>query len=195
MPMFYRGAGPGTFWHVNDARLSGFMPQSPGTLASHNRLMLHIARGTVSSPYVSMTRSYGVAWEYAVTCGRTTALASSADPGFVYEIELDDPLPRGLTLLDPIKEIANNVPGPLASMSYQHDGTPDFLLGVIRPAATSARKKRSLFFKQPPPATGTPRPPNLSGELETLVRALRDAEILALGAIPAACIRNRFSVY
>lgn len=41
----------------------------------------------------------------------------------------------------------------------------------------------------------TPRSPNLSLELETFVRALRDAEILAYGTIPAACVVNCFDVY
>ena len=42
---------------------------------------------------------------------------------------------------------------------------------------------------------GTPRPPNLSLELETFVRSLRDAEILAYGTIPATCVVNCFDVF
>ena len=34
--------------------------------------------------------------------------------------------------------------------------------------------------------------PNLTIELETLVRALRDSEILALGIIPAICVKNSY---
>ena len=48
---------------------------------------------------------------------------------------------------------------------------------------------------QPPASEGTPRSPNLTIELETLVRALRDAEILAHGNIPVTCVKNRFEVY
>ncbi|MDG4603388.1 MAG: hypothetical protein P9C48_09030 [Defluviicoccus sp.] len=44
-------------------------------------------------------------------------------------------------------------------------------------------------------AQGTPRAPNLSPELETLVRALRDAEILAVGNVPASCVRSRYEVW
>ena len=51
------------------------------------------------------------------------------------------------------------------------------------------------YAKQPPSSEGTPRPPNLTIELETLVRALRDAEILAHGIIPATCVKNSFDVY
>jgi hypothetical protein len=60
MPLFYRGAGPGTYWHVNDARLTGFTAQAPGMARGVNPLRLHIARGAVSSPYISLTRSYGM---------------------------------------------------------------------------------------------------------------------------------------
>ena len=48
---------------------------------------------------------------------------------------------------------------------------------------------------QPPSSEGTPRSPNLTIELETLVRVLRDAEILAHGIIPATCVKNSFNVY
>ena len=48
---------------------------------------------------------------------------------------------------------------------------------------------------QPPSSEGTPRTPNLTIELETLVRALRDAEILAHGNIPPAAVKSRFEVY
>jgi hypothetical protein len=51
MPIFYRGAGVGTHWHINDARLTGFTPQAPGIVLSIDRLMQHIVSGTVSSPY------------------------------------------------------------------------------------------------------------------------------------------------
>lgn len=190
MPIFYRGAGAGTYWHRNDARLSGFTPQAPGVVPSINRLINHVSRGTVYSPYISLTRSYGVALNYAVLPGQ--AIATRANPGYVYEIEIDEPLPPGLQLLDPVKEVAAVVPSPLSLVPYQHDGRPDFLLGVVNPK----RMRRFLTAPcpQPPPGGGTSRPPNLTIELETLVRALRDAEILAVGNIPAACIRNRFDV-
>ena len=104
MPLFYRGAGVGTYWDLNDALLNGFTPQSPSTPPSINQLMQHISQGTLTSPYVSLTRSYGVALDYALAFGRTQPTATS--PASVYEIELVDPLPAGLRLIDPIKEIA-----------------------------------------------------------------------------------------
>jgi hypothetical protein len=191
MPIFYRGAGVGTYWYENDARLNGFTPQSPGTAPSIDRLMHHVARGTVKSPYISLTRSYGVACVYAVFSGRTQP--TETDPGYVYEIEIGAPLPPGLQLLDPVKEVAMAAPEPLDSISYQHDGLPDFLLGVMKPMEMGQFLMASC--PQPPPSGGTPRPPNLTIELETLVRALRDAEILAVGNIPAAYIQNRYNVW
>lgn len=193
MPLFYRGAGPGTYWHTNDARLTGFTAQFPGMARGINQLRLHIARGTVASPYISLTRSYAVAWDYAVSTGKTTVVATAANPGFVYEIEIDKPAPRGLVLIDPTKEVADALPKPLDSVPpYQHDGGPEFLLGVVDPVGMPAHL--TAPYLQPPPGGGTARPPNLSIDLETLVRALRDAEILALGSIPAHCILRRIAV-
>jgi hypothetical protein len=191
MPIFYRGAGVGTYWHENDARLNGFTPKKPGAIHSIERLIEHIVRADVNSPYISLTRSYGVAYWYAVLFGR--ARATETNPGYVYEIEISTPLPAGLQLLDPVKEVAMAAPETLDSISYQHDGLPDVLLGLVDPI----EKERYLKapYPQPPPGGGTDRPPNISKELEALVRALRDAEILAVGNIPAAYVRNRYEVW
>ena len=191
MPTFYRGAGVGTYWHMNDARINGFTPQVPGMSPSIDRLKNHIARGTSASPYVSLTRSYGVALSYAIYGSRT--LASQNNPGYVYEIDLSDPLPVGLQLLDPVVEIARSVPEPTFSISYQHDGLPNFLLGIVNPRRMGRYLK--VPYPQPPGSMGTNRPPNLTIELEAFVRALRDAEILAVGNIPAAGVTNRHSVF
>ncbi len=190
MPIFYRGAGVGTYWHQNDARINGFASRNPGMNPSNSRLMQHIARSTVTSPYVSLTKSYGVAWEYAFLFGR--ARPTQANPAFVYEIDLLDPLPAGLQLLDPVQEVANNVPSPLSPNPYQHDGTKSYLLGVVDPVRMNQYLNQTI--RQPYPG-GTQRTPNLSIELETLVRALRDAEILAVGNIPASAVVNRIDVY
>lgn len=190
MSLFYRGAGVGTHWHANDARLSGFTPHSPGIPPSPSRLMMHVARATVSTPYVSLTRSYGVAANYAIYFGRVAP--SATNPAYVYEVEFLDPVPTGLQLLDPVKETAAALAGPLTA-AYQHDGEQSFLLGVVSPVLMTSYL--TAPYLQPPPGGGTPRPPNLSLDLETLVRALRDAETLAIGTIPAACIRRRMDVW
>ncbi len=189
MALFYRGAGIGTYWHANDPRLSGFTPRSPGMQASTDRLMRHIGNGTTTSPYVSLTRSYGVALGYALL-GKMKPTKSH--PAYVWEIELTDPLPGNCQLLDPVQEIAKALPPPLHSPSYQHDGPQTFLLGLIDPG-----QQHLLLEPRPgPPESGSSlAAPTLSAELETLVRALRDAELLAVGAIPAACVRYCYEVY
>ena len=156
------------------------------------RLMLHIARSTVNSPFISITRSYAVAWRYAMSSSARVPTAS--DPAYVHEIEIQKPLPQGLKLLDPVKEIAQALPSPIdLGPPYQHDGFPDFLLGIVDPRNMGHFLEQHSM--QPPSSEGTPRPPNLTIELETLVRALRDAEILAHGNIPATSVKTRFEVY
>ena len=51
-----------------------------------------------------------------------------------------------------------------------------------------------LWRVRPPGSGGTLRTPNLSVPLEALVRALRDAEVLVQGNVPAAFVRNRHEV-
>ena len=192
MPIFYRGAGINTYWYLNDPVVRGFSARDPGGSVTTTRLMLHIARSTVNSPFISLTRSYAVAWRYAMLSSEREP--TPGDPAYVHEIEIQEPLPPGLQLLDPVKEVAQIPPAPTSlGPPYQHDGLPDFLLGVVNP------RKMGYFLAQhslqPPSSEGTSRPPTLTIELETLVRALRDAEILARGIIPATYVRNRFEVY
>ena len=192
MAIFYRGAGIGTYWYENDPVRQGFIARAPGMDSTTDRLMDHIARSTVNSPFISMTRSYGVAWHYAMSSSERVPMLS--DPAYVHEIEIQVPLPPGLNLLDPVKEVADMLPDPKSpGPSYQHDGLPDFLIGIVDPG--NMGHFLTPFSLQPPGSEGTQRSPNLTIELETLVRALRDAEILAHGAIPATCVRNSFDVY
>jgi hypothetical protein len=189
MALFYRGAGVATYWHGRDARRVGFKPQNPGQHPTPRRLAMHIARGTVTSPYVSLTRSYGVAEDYA-KFGR--AQPTRERPAYIYEIELNEPLPTGLQLIDPVQFLANGFPPPTADISYHHDGDTSFLLGVVSPSRMGEFLGQRA--KQPPPGEGTPRPPNLSMELEAMIRALRDSEVLAIGSIPAVHVRYRYEV-
>lgn len=87
MAVFYRGAGIGTYWHRNDARISGFVAQSPGSPASVDGIKRHIRNGTTVSAFISITRSYEIAWTYALYCGY--AAPTAAAPAYVYEIEVD----------------------------------------------------------------------------------------------------------
>lgn len=190
MASFYRGAGPGTYWAVNDARIRGFVPQRPGATPNVTRLMSHIRVGTTTSPYISLSRSFGVARDYARV--GTTGTADPSRPGHVYEIELTDPVPAGLQILDPVQEIALVLNSPLTTPTYHHDGDQSFVLGVIDPD----NNRHLLAAPIHTPLSGaTSRPANLSEHLETLLRALRDAEILAVGNIPARCIVDRHAVW
>ena len=192
MPILYRGAGINTYWYLNDLIEHGFTARAPEMTATTTRLMLHIARSTVNSPFISITRSYGVAWHYAMSS--SMRIPTPSDPAYVHEIEIQEPLPLGLKLLDPVKQVVQALPSPESlGPPYQHDGLPDFLLGVVNPRRMGDFLEQ--YSLQPPASEGTPRQPNLTIELETLVRALRDAEILAHGIIPATCVKNSFEVY
>ena len=147
MAIFYRGAAIGTYWHDNDARLVGFTPQQPSQQPSLDRLMNHIVHGTVTSPYVSLSRSYGIARNYAVDFSR--APASETNPAFVYEIEIADQLPPGLSLRDPLREVIQSFPQPESDYTYHHNGDYRYLLGVISPASMGRYLRQ--IVKQPPP--------------------------------------------
>lgn len=191
MALFYRGIGVGTYDYTKDARISGFAPRSP-SIPSGNTidiLLQHIAGENTASPFVSLTRSFGVAWSYAVFHSR--AVPSNIQPAHVYQIQFPDPLPPSPQLIDPIKDISNALPPPHASLSYQHDGGPEFLLGI---ADSRMKRYRNKNIRIPPNKIGN-RPPNLSNELEALVNTLRDAEVIVMGNIPSNFITNRFDVW
>jgi hypothetical protein len=189
MALFYRGAGIGSHWHHNDARTSGFAPHSAGATPSLDRLMHHIARGSTVSPYISFSRSFGIGRAYALA--GPGGYPTVSRPGYVYEIELSDD--KVCRLLDPVVEVAKSLREPWDSLSYQHDGAQSFLLGVTDPENMLTYLHEPVVF--PPGSAGTPRPANLSQELETLVRALRDSEVLVLGNVPASLVRNKYEIY
>jgi hypothetical protein len=111
MALLYRGAGPGTYWHLRDARLDGFAPQNPGGAPSNDLIISHIARGSTRTPYVSFTRSFGVARAYAIP--GSVGYSSATQPGYVYEVEVSDD--KACVIIDPVVEIARNLnkPGPV----------------------------------------------------------------------------------
>lgn len=193
MAVFYRGAGVGTHWHVNNPKLTGFIPWNPsGVPADRDRIMLHVAKGITQSPYISLTRSFAIAWGYAIFGSKGTATATN--PGYVYEIELDansTGTRSGLELIDPVNELAATLSQPLVTPSYQHDGDQNLLLGIVRPA-----RFRSYLTKPPlQPGGAGAYPPRVPEELKTLIHALRDAEILAIGNIPSSAVRNVYPAY
>jgi hypothetical protein len=191
MPHFYKGVGVGTFLHTFSVSSHGIGSRNPGANPTATAIMHHIARGTTTSPYISLTRSYAVAERYAIDASRTRPTPSI--PAHVYEMDIPDPPPFGLRVIDPLAEIASNNSNPLISPSYHHDGGPDFLLGVVDPV--SHRSFLASPVVGPPGMGGIARPPNLSLELEAMVFALRDAEVLVVGQLPRAVVINRFDVY
>jgi hypothetical protein len=192
LPAFFRGAGIGTHWHKNDARVSGFTATKPHMPHTVDLLMSHVVYGTTDTPYVSLTSSYGIAKEYAINYSPPGKLSQN-NPAYVYRIDIPQEINNLFILYDPINEIANANQNLPCNPNYHHDGGGYFLLGVIDPVKNSAELKKSA--SQPPPEWGTQRPPNLTNHLETMVRALRDAEILAFGTIPKEWITARYKVY
>lgn len=189
MARFYKGVPAGTFFHSMDLRVMGIFPRFPGASPSINNLMQHIARGTTSSCFVSLTRSYGVAEMYAKQAFKILPTAGGPPP-HVYEIDIDDP--SSVTVLDPIIELAKTLSLPCDTYTYCHDGDKNFLIGVADQAGMATYFGAPVRY--PPGSTGPSKSANLSIQLETLVCALRDAEMLVYGTVPAKCVSGRYDV-
>jgi hypothetical protein len=192
MARLYKGVGLGTFLYTANVHAYGITAHMPGLPHSADAVMAHIARATTTSPYISLTRSYGVARDYALTAGRTGVIPTPSNPAFVYEIDLSDPPPAGMMVIDPVAYVAARQINPLGSPSYHHDGNMKFLLGVVDPGMTA---HLMALIHAPPGSAPTPRPANLSLPLETFVRALRDAGVLILHAIPSTHVLFCHPVY
>jgi hypothetical protein len=157
-------------------------------------MMHHINGATIHTPYISLTASLGVARTYAEV-GRF-GTATSANPGYVYLIDIPDSLPANVCLYDPVKEIANSVPNPPLSIPYQHEGTQDYLLGVVNPAVFKSHLQAYRFAGvSAGRAVVNIHSQAPSQQLLTIVRALRDAEVLALGMIPGNWVIHREPVF
>jgi hypothetical protein len=190
MTLFYKGVGCGTYLHGTDLRITGIAPRNPGATFNVSTVMNHIARGTTTSPHISLTKSYGVAEQYARNASRIQPTVSN--PAYVYEIDIPDPPAGMVQVLDPVFFVASHNQNPLSSPSYHHDGTQSFLLGVVEPSVTAIWPP--ILLRPPGMAGGVSRPPNLSVELETMVFALRDSEVLVVGNLPRAYVVNRFDI-
>lgn len=179
MPTYFKGAAIGSHWHGQDACQTGLFSTSPGagTGGFAGSAINHVLNNSRNSPYLSLSRSYEVALGYALLTGRNGHIPTQSNPAFVYEIYLDDPLPPGLTLVDPVQLILSTSPLP---GSYHHDGGPDFLLGVIDETNHKHILHRPRMTASGPDIVA----PSLTRELKAIVRVLRDAEVLITGIIP-----------
>lgn len=194
MPTFYKGAGLGTHWHKNDSRRVGFTARSPEATPTMAAIITHVAAETKDSPYISLTCSYAVAWDYAMKGPRPP---TSDSPAYVYEIEIADAFVSGLILRDPVKELLPTLRSVIDTNFqaevpfYQHNGDQTFLIEVANPRILLLPKGRH----PQPPGPGEPCAANLTPPFRTLVNSLRDAEILVYQDIPRHYVKRRFNVY
>jgi hypothetical protein len=183
----YKGVGVGTFNHKTDFRKVGIEPRSPSPRrASVHDVCQHVARGTTTSPFISFSRSYGVAYNYALNYSIMEPSISS--PAFVYEIAIPDG--ARVEIIDPVLLVASQQNGPLGSPSYHHDGEQGFLKYVLDPTERLYGAPMALR----PPGMGAPAAARLEIELETISFALRDAEILVEGNIEKDWVKFRYDV-
>ena len=169
MAVFFKGAGIGTYWHTNDATVVGFTPRQAGVNNTSPRIVQHVAKNNVVSPCISFSRSFEVAKDYAIRWGTTGTTPTSHTPAYVYEVELNDPLPSGVTLFDPVIEIARALPVPQNLTTYQHKGDVNLLASILTPSVFGFTTNALL---------------GVTDEFAAIAFALRDAEILVFGKIP-----------
>jgi hypothetical protein len=193
MARFFKGVPVGSYLHGVNVHATGIPPTNPGGKYDVDTIVRHIVLGaTTSSPCVSLTKSYGVAEMYALGSG--IAFPTPSNPAYVYEIAVNpgdpDVAPSGL--VDPVCEISQSQSDPSVS-SYHHNGDRTFLLSIVDPRRFY--RYGSKPSPQPKIAANASIPHISSFELRALVYALRDAEILVHGTIPARCIVYRHLVY
>lgn len=184
----FKGAAPGTHWWNNDPRMNGFVCAA-GKPLSVPAIIRHITGYSFPSPYLSFSASFAVARSYALM--GPAGPASVGSPGYVYEADID---PDHVTLFHPCLEILQT---GCSEGKHLHDGGPDLLLGIAAPDAhpsilVAAPPRTATHSGSAGPPNGAP--PRYLTELQAVVFALRDAEILAT-SVPAGCIIRRHDVF
>lgn len=182
MATLFKGAGPGSYWHENDARQTGFV--WPDKLkASRHTVIAHIAQiQSPLSPYGSFSSSFEIALHYARS-GGAGGRVSASTPGVIYEVDVE-----GLELLHPVRHIS--AAPDLASgekerlpLPIHHNGHYELILGVASPTYHGHCLRTS---------PGNPRCPNgeyqVEADLTATVFALRDAEVLVRGRVEPRCV-------
>lgn len=189
MAKFYKGAAPGTHWHRNDPLKGGFTaPISSSTGPEPQDIQDHILGNSHRSPCISVTYSYAVAWSYAITSQANNPTVDKNNPGYIYEIDIDDAVFDKNSIIDPMMYLARLIP---YSGHYQHTGIPAMLLDVIEPGV-------SQYLQRPPMRSNLQKPPigtQITDLLRVFMFVLRDAEILIFQRIPESNITARHQVY
>ena len=186
----YKGVRIGTFLHGRNLLRTGIAARNARSTVTVGSIEHHIARGTTTSPLISLTKSFGVARDYALT--GSLSKPTSTNPAYVYEIDVPDPLPAGVKFIDPVHEIvAAQQLNLLTNSSYHHDGDQRFLHYVVNPLLRTRRGQPMA----PQPGGGSPSPVKMTMALEAMVFALRDAEVLVVGNLPHSMIVHRHDVY
>jgi hypothetical protein len=105
--------------------------------------------------------------------------ATNANPGYVYEID-PSAAAAPLTVYDPIEEIIKG------GLIQSHNGDQNLIVGV-------ARNSLNVLTTAVDDVGGQKVQPRVSKELQALVYALRDGEVL-LAAMPSSCVIGRHPV-
>src|SRR5258707_514904 len=104
MPVkFFKGVGVGTHNYLTDFRTTGISPRTTGVL-NDVFVMQPINGGTTYSPCVSLTKSFGVARDYAMNAGFHAP--NPMVPAYVYEIHIPEKN-AGMSIIDPVGFIAS----------------------------------------------------------------------------------------
>lgn len=180
--MLFKGAGPGTHWHANNAQATGFT--LPGAITpTVNVVVNHITAFSAPSAYCSFSLSFAIARGYAIF--GPGGVATKAAPGLVYQIDLSalSALPA---LVDPVLTISRGLNG-----QYAHGHNGGFL--ALSEIAQTALGPGGYTPTQH--VGGGTCPLIVTSELQALVRAIRDAEILVQGNVPAGAIIKVHQVY
>lgn len=181
LPYLYKGAGPGTHWHQTDARLQGFRAPRAAT-GTLNFLLSHITAYSQASPYTSFSTSFAIARSYALAGPK--GAATKANPGHVYVVDLQQ-LPPGahVKVVDPLAEVIGALNGSLA---HDHNGDVGLMaqlaMGLPLLATTPGRFNKAA-------------PLRVTHQLQVLINAMRDAELLVEGMLAPAAVIDRDDVY
>ncbi|VIO76096.1 hypothetical protein CI41S_50960 [Bradyrhizobium ivorense] len=185
----YKGVRIGTFLHGQNLMQTGIPARNARSSVTVGSIEHHIARGTTTSPLISLTKSFGVARDYALK--GSLSKPSATNPAYVYEIDVPDPLPSAIKIVDPVAEIvAAQKLSVLTNSSYHHDGDQSFLHFVVNPLL-----RAHMSPMAPRPGGGSSSPVVMTMPLEAMVFALRDAEVLVVGNLPPSMIIHRHDVY